>query len=178
MRMLKGFAPLLPGWGLLAALGACQAGVSGGQDAGGVRDIQVVIGDTRPDCKKLPPKVDEFAQLPRCSAETKTCITNCKSEVTCEGKCITDDKTPPFQLNSGIPFNCLSCILAATDYCGTTSGCANDFTALLCCEVDKCNNQPCQKKECDTQLQAYQACLTTKASKCPRVSDAHAACFP
>jgi hypothetical protein len=98
----------------------------------------------------LPPAV-----LPRCSVETRDCVTQCGLDLPedeaddCRDACQAADTTPP-DSSLGTSLDCSGCVFHQLLACGEAHGCHDEVAGLMCCITDcQASGDPaCLEAEC------------------------------
>lgn len=145
--------------GSTTGLGGTEAGDS--SSTGGACDIA---------SEPLPAEV-----LPRCAAETLTCLETCgEDDLDCIDGCFQDDPTSvdPF---TGI--DCETCSLLQLLACSEPA-CHDANAAFLCCNA-ACEGQDCAADACAAELTAAFECAVFSAAPCLEANTAGVdGCFP
>lgn len=137
-----------------------DSGPMGTDSGGGSRDCEMAL-------ESLPSVI-----LPRCSADTATCINGC-ADIDCQNMCLDADTTPP-ETMSGQMIDCNICFNYQVNVC-IDMNCPTEFAAFRCClEDNACTDASCPA--CSSQLSAVQSCAGgLPAGAC---TDQITACFP
>jgi hypothetical protein len=99
--------------------------------------------------------------LPRCSADTATCIAGCATDDSgeaCREACITGDTTPP-HATTGL--NCAACIYLTLFACIDATDCHDGVAEVFCCIEDNCpigSPEGCSDQMCGAEIQAALTC--------------------
>ncbi|HEY4221049.1 MAG TPA: hypothetical protein VGO62_06895 [Myxococcota bacterium] len=140
-------------------------------DAGGqALDVDVDAGvPERPDppppievCHDASPLAD--ADLPRCTAATRDCISACPSDGDdCRNACWAGDATAP----DAAGVNCNSCIFTQLLACLDANSCHDEVAAFYCCLVDACSTgTPGCDQQCTTEVNAMFTCGAVNSPQC------------
>ncbi len=119
--------------------------------------------------------------LPRCTAETHSCVLQCASspeydQEACRNACLAADPTP-IDPSLGLPINCANCTLAQVLACADTEGCHDETAAFMCC-LEGCGGGDACTASCNGELQAFGLCVYYTAPQCvDYVAGAPSECF-
>jgi len=110
--------------------------------------------------------------LPRCSAETYTCVQNCALQPEgdaddCREACQKADTTPA-DTSLGYAVDCSSCVFLQLLACGEASGCHEDVARLMCC-ITSCatsSDPNCFQDECNGEITAFGYCAVYQGTDC------------
>lgn len=117
--------------------------------------------------------------LPRCSAETLSCIQACATN-RCVVDCLEADTTPIGSLD-GVEFGCIDCIDYQIEACLTRTPCQPTQAALYCCAEARCDgtfDEACEER-CALELDDATTCL--QSTDCVYIlleGSEPRACFP
>lgn len=117
------------------------------------------------ECAKQKMSLEE-ALLPRCSAETTTCVANCALEQEeqyvegCRDACLEADTTPPA---SGM--DCQGCVFNQILACAGEKGCQDQTAKFLCC-AQGCSDDACIDTKCKEETTSFGYCIGYKAEVC------------
>jgi hypothetical protein len=101
------------------------------------------------------------AVLPRCKAETRSCIADCASAAdadACRDGCIAADDSAP-EPTYGL--DCSACIYLQLFACIDQAGCREGVADLFCCIADECptgSPEGCGETQCGAELEAAVTC--------------------
>lgn len=119
----------------------------------------------------LPPEA-----LPRCAAETSTCLAACQDEA-CYDQCIANDPTPALMDAELGEVTCEDCINFNPIFCATNEVCATEWGTYGCC-IDDCmaggGTEDACFDSCGAEQTAFFTCFQNNAAAC---RDSYAACF-
>jgi len=139
---------------------------AGGSDSGtGARECAAML-------MALPSDV-----LPRCSAETQTCVSGCTDGACLQG-CMDADTTEPVMV-SGTTIDCGVCVNYQLFYCLDSMGCHDQVAALNCCVEDNCGSaadvNACAQSMCSTEFGNLNTCAGS--SGCTYTSGPAGQCY-
>ncbi|MCB9620885.1 MAG: hypothetical protein H6724_15710 [Sandaracinus sp.] len=109
--------------------------------------------------------------LPRCSAETATCISMATSNAALQA-CFDADMTPPF-VEGDFELDCGLCSTFQLISCGSNNGCGAEWADWNCC-LEPCADEACAAG-CNSFRDAFVTCIQGLGATC---QSADASCFP
>jgi hypothetical protein len=112
--------------------------------------------------------------LPRCTAETHSCVLQCASspeydQEACRNACLAADPTPA-DTSLGLPINCANCTLGQLLACSDSGGCHDETAAFMCC-IEECGGGDACNAQCNGELQAFGLCVYYTAPQCVDYAD-------
>jgi hypothetical protein len=116
--------------------------------------------------------------LPRCTAETRTCVETCEGDG-CLLDCLEADTTPPRSL-AGQSFNCLDCISHQIEACGARTMCRETQAAMYCCIEERCGgtvDSRCESR-CSFEFDEHSSCLALVGCVYILEAEQPLSCFP
>jgi hypothetical protein len=135
---------------------AIETGGSGGAGGGGSGGSDEPVRMCAEPREQLPSVV-----LPRCSADTASCIGGCAADAdgeACRDACIAADTTPP---HATYGLNCAACIYLTLFACIDATECHSGVAEVFCCIEDNCPNgsaEGCSDAMCGAEIQAALTC--------------------
>jgi hypothetical protein len=161
---------------------------------GAPADTQGFDPPAAPPPKQDPPPTGACAEplqplpssvLPRCSAATSDCITQCDLELPddeaddCRDACQEADTTPA-DTSLGYEIDCSGCVFNQLLACGEAHGCHDEVAGLMCCITDcQATGDPaCLEAECTDEITAFGYCVYYGNEDCVKYeSEWLSACF-
>lgn len=128
-------------------------------------------------CKLQPLEALPQSILPRCSADTASCIRQCYgASDSCSTACLANDKVAA-EPSTGL--DCAGCTIHEFMLCTEKSQCKSTLDKYRCCLQANCKTNPSTcEKTCEPQLQALYACAGTLANKCITTFYSNSICYP
>jgi len=119
--------------------------------------------------------------LPRCSADTATCIAGCMAAAdaeACRDACIEGDATPP---EPSFGLNCAACIYLTLFACIDQTDCHDGVAEVFCCIEDECptgSPDGCSEQQCGGEIEAALTCGYFAEQECVELlGDTIGQCF-